>query len=65
MTDWQPIETAPKDGFLIVWSPDFPDIPAVFRADIFHHARDHQTPKHLSVRHFTHWMRPPEPPEIM
>lgn len=59
---WQPIETAPQDGFFLVWSPDHPEIPMVVRASIFHHGRREGTPKHLSFSHFTRWMPIPEPP---
>lgn len=62
MMKWQPIDTAPHDGFFLIWSPDWPDTPVVVRASIFHKGRWPGTPKHLSFDHFTHWMPLPEPP---
>lgn len=60
--EWRPIETAPKEGFFLVWSPQFPDMAMPFRADLFASGRRANTPKHLSAGHYTHWMPMPQPP---
>lgn len=60
--DWQPIETAPKDGFFLIFNPDHPEIPMTVKAEIFHSGLREGTPRHLSFNHFTHWMPTPKPP---
>lgn len=61
---WRTMETLPTEGFFLAWSPDWPDIPAVFRADIFASMRAPGTPKHLTANHFTHWMPCPAAPAL-
>jgi hypothetical protein len=58
---WQTIDSAPKDGFFLAWSPDYPDIVKCWRADLFHAARKPGTPQHLTANHWTHW-RPIDTP---
>ena len=52
---WRDIASAPKTGFFLGWSPDFPDVVACWKAEIFHSAIRPGTPKHLSANHYTHW----------
>lgn len=60
MTDWQPIETAPKETRVLVWRPretDENDAHAgvdIFLGKYWWHSRFHQQP--------THWMPLPGPP---
>lgn len=58
---WQDIETAPKEGFFLAWSPDHPELVMTWKAEIFHQARTPGTPRHLSANHFTLWMPIPLP----
>jgi hypothetical protein len=63
---WQPIETAPKDGTVIlVWSRRLGMLPAFFgRTDEINPPAWHGG--HCRVNHIdqpTHWMRLPEPPK--
>ncbi|KRB22702.1 hypothetical protein [Mesorhizobium sp. Root172] len=58
---WQDAETAPRTGFFLAWSPDFPDMVSCWKAEIFHSARIEGTPRHLSANHFTKWMPVPTP----
>jgi hypothetical protein len=77
MTEWQPIETAPKDGMIIdVWlgNADQPDLdfyctPGTRRATNWHYTHGKFRP-YLGLPHAmptfvepTHWMPLPEPPE--
>ena len=66
MTDWQPIETAPKDGrSLLIWSADE-------GIDLAHHndwgrwqvqeTADYDNEYFVDLKP-THWMPLPEPPE--
>lgn len=54
---WQAIDyrALPEDEFFIVWSPDHPKIPLTVKREIFVYGSKEGTPKHLSMRHFTHW----------
>lgn len=61
---WRTMATLPTEGFFLAWSPDRPDIPCVFRADLFAQMRSPGTPRHLSANHFTHWMPLPPPPAL-
>jgi hypothetical protein len=54
-SDWLPIESVPKEGYFLAWSPDFPDLVTPFRADLFASMRQPRTPKHLSAHHYTLW----------
>jgi hypothetical protein len=58
---WQEMDTAPKTGFFLAWSPDHPDLVMTWKAEIFHQARTPGTPRHLSSNHFTLWMPIPLP----
>lgn len=65
MSDWQLIETAPKEGQFLVYGA-FADgkLLRMMVADghmlALSLARD--TPRHLSGHHWTHWMPLPSPP---
>ena len=63
MSGWQPIETAPRIGFFMIWSPDHPEIPMVVKGEIFYTGLRKGTSGHLSFNHFTHWQPLPDPPE--
>jgi len=52
---WHDVSTAPLTGFFMAWSPEFPDLPTVWKAELFHQARKPGTPKHLAANHWTHW----------
>ncbi|KAB2656296.1 hypothetical protein F9K94_17510 [Brucella tritici] len=59
---WRDIDdSTPTDGFIMVWSPDHPDLAMIWKAEYFHSARRTGTPKHLSANHFTKWRRIPLP----
>lgn len=56
--NWQPIETAPRDGRLVlVWLSDG-ERPDVMRADDLQHRC-----KYSWMEGITHWMPLPNPPE--
>lgn len=56
--NWQPIETAPEGGCLVlVWLEDI-ERPDVMRADDLQHRR-----KYSWMQHITHWAPLPEPPK--
>ena len=58
---WRPIETAPKDGTLILaWVPDGRMM--IWRADLLAHGLSARTPEHLKFP-ATHWRPLPAPPE--
>lgn len=61
---WRPIETAPKNGFFLIHSPDHPGIPLTVKAEIFHSGIKAGTPRHLSFNHFKHWMPLPSAPKV-
>lgn len=61
--NWQPISTAPKDGFFLAYTPNFGGHCAVWKADLYWLGMDRGTPEHLSSKGFTHWMPLPEPPK--
>lgn len=65
MSEWQPIETAPKDGTVIaVWNPQQPDL--VRYARFGHFTLNHR--EWLTLRGTamtwvpTHWIELPDPP---
>ena len=67
MTEWQPIETAPKDGKNILISNDRGMFVAAFDADwdldgwwLVSDGKDHERP--LRGNDPTHWMPLPKPP---
>ncbi|MCA3704234.1 MAG: DUF551 domain-containing protein [Methylobacterium sp.] len=62
MTDWKSIETAPKDGFFLAYTPQFGGHCVVWMADLYWLGTDRGTPDHLSSKGFTHWMPLPKPP---
>lgn len=56
--DWQPIESAPKDGTtVLVWSPTHGAFVAWNKGHGWH------TEPGVYVRRPTHWMPIPEPPK--
>lgn len=61
MDEWKDADSAPKKGFFLAWSPDFPDAPTVWNAEIFHSARKPGTPRHLTANHWTLWTPLPMP----
>jgi transcriptional regulator with XRE-family HTH domain len=61
LSTWRSADTAPAAGFFLAWSPDFPDLVACWKAELFHAARRPGTPKHLGASHFTKWMPVPRP----
>lgn len=56
VSDWQPIETAPKDGTLVLVIDDFGDY------DFAAWHRDHVCGEQSGIHPFTHWQPLPEPP---
>lgn len=64
MSEWQPIETAPKEIKVLVWRPDEGD-----GIHFGHHGVDHYCVgtktwwKSRRNQQPTHWMHLPEPPE--
>ena len=76
MTEWQPIETAPKDGtavmlFSTTWPKEWGDVPVIGKA---YEVIDYETRQHISYgwqdvdgcafqEGLTHWMPLPEPPK--
>lgn len=71
MTDWQPIETAPKDGesFLAVDANNGPEYRVVYYDDdplhlpYIWHVEDAGAGFNHHENFFTHWMPLPEPPK--
>lgn len=78
MSEWEPIETAPKDGTVIdVWLRDLDELPGYRVPDVLWHAGYWVMRKnlHFSVESFfetdtgeprnkaTHWMPKPSNPE--
>lgn len=64
VSEWEPIETAPKDPdatFLVCAVGDERG-PFVVRASILWQARKAGTPSHLGLSHLTHWMPLPAMP---
>jgi hypothetical protein len=61
-SQWQPIETAPKDGMFLVATPDGRQF--VMSGEILERQRTakHPTPEHLRFN-VTHWRPLPAPPE--
>ena len=67
MTNWQPIETAPKDGYILVfgpdqmdiaaWEPHWPNGGAWLRMQTAEYDNDGAL-----VKTPTHWQPLPEPP---
>lgn len=73
MAEWQPIESAPKDGtYIIVWPPTYEGVASCAKWDEQKH---HKKPKphwrRLDATHVwqsrirtpTHWQPLPEPPK--
>ena len=63
MSDWQPIETAPKGVFLLVWEPDEtePKTGSIWLA-AFDGAQWVEDGTEHVIDRPTHWMPLPEPP---
>jgi hypothetical protein len=62
-TAWRLIgDNIPEPEYFMVWSPDHPDSPIVVMKDLFLNARLPGIPKHLSMKHFTHWAYLPDRP---
>ena len=61
MSEWLPIESAPKDGTMILaWVPDGRMM--IWRADLLWRGLSNRTPEHLQFP-ATHWMPLPSPPD--
>lgn len=67
MTEWQPIETAPKDETVLVWVPSEGRI---FAAEWVSYPFPHWQPEYSEVfmlyeeeERATHWMPLPKPPQ--
>lgn len=60
--DWRDADTAPKEGFILVWGPHHPEIAFTFDAGIFHRGRADDLPPHLSLKAFTKWTPLPKLP---
>lgn len=66
MADWQPIETAPRDGteFIACWQPEGYDYQLV-NADTYWWGRGECFISHEAGRiEPTHWMPLPAPPKV-
>ena len=70
MTDWQPIETAPKDGTsILIYTQDgfavahWEDQPAFGWSD-WVDDRDRMRLSNVKLNYSTHWSPLPEPPAI-
>lgn len=59
MSEWQPIETAPKGNKLLLYGPDFYGYVSY---DI-HEVDGFQNPTYWKLQGYTHWMPLPEPPK--
>ena len=59
---WQPIETAPKTGQFLAWSPRNGGCQMVWNAERFSKANEPFMPEHLRAEHWTHWMPLPAAP---
>lgn len=73
MSDWQPIETAPKDGrhVLLAVTNDPPNFPGYVSEgyyeedrDCWYQANTHWTDQFDGALYPSHWMPLPEPPAI-
>jgi hypothetical protein len=65
MSEWQPIETAPKDGSVILAWRKHATIPMIVGFDpSYGEWEDVYNYNGVHVYHITHWMPLPEPPEI-
>jgi hypothetical protein len=62
MSEWQPIETAPKDGTVILAWRKYGSIPKFVRFDSFYGEWEVQE-EGWHVHNLTHWMPIPEPPK--
>lgn len=60
VAEWQPIASAPTDGQFLVGSVD-EDV-MIVSGQILWMALKEDTPRHLSLKHMTHWMPLPVPP---
>ena len=60
-SQWQPIETAPKDGdgIILIWTGSCVLPIGIYSLTL---ATDESTPEHLRLKP-THWMPLPDPPE--
>ena len=59
--EWLPIESAPRDGVFLTREADHP--PFVIAAEIYWNEPEN-TPKHLSMKYFTHWLPLPDTEEL-
>jgi hypothetical protein len=58
---WRTIDSAPKEGFFLAWTPHFPESACCWKAELFHRANRSDVPLHLSAAGFTHWLPLPAP----
>ena len=58
---WRTIDSAPKEGFFLAWTPHFPESACCWKAELFHRANRSDVPPHLSAAGFTHWLPLPAP----
>lgn len=59
--EWQPIETAPKDGKLFLcWAPMYQDLPSMYSLCAWHDEAGFCIDE---LRQPTHWMPLPAPPK--
>ena len=60
MRDWQPIETAPKDGMIVLLDAD---VPWRIRIGYYNNGKFHSIPQgSMANDQPTHWMPLPSPP---
>ena len=65
MSEWQPIETAPKDGTkILLWATPHQMLVAKNRPIVGHFDRGWWSDFNAVISHATYWMPLPEPPKM-